>query len=501
MTKFKDNISLAFYRIIMIFSLIIIFISIAQLSNENDFGYKNLEIISRNTTSDLFKKDLNKRISFSKGKTIVNLLFNILSYFYLSMRLNPNKHINHTIFTIISLILFAFYLIELILNCKSITDYKEFDYDHYFIENDLNKGNKEIFENLKKKGKENLKMDSAIVAFVVFKIVCFFISAYFGCEGEIECKYDCFTIFTSYFISNISLDEENSSYNNNINNDNSNLETRIYNLKNEIEKIKEEKKKLKTKITNLEQNIQKYKKEKIELNKDNNKFKQYNNIIKLIKYYINKKYRQEIPSNSILDIFIKEINKKFKENINKNQLKKFRCMYVQDKLNENLICPISADRFINPVITPEGQTFDKNKIETSLDRNKINPITKKPLKINQLVLNKKILELLELSQNYADNFDDIACQKLKEILKDENGRYYTNPIVVSSGTNIGNTIEGNSSNKNYKNLIIKALIDEVRELLDENFETVDEIKIKNINTVIRYQRNEDIINSEDTSII
>ena len=51
----------------------------------------------------------------------------------------------------------------------------------------------------------------------------------------------------------------------------------------------------------------------------------------------------------------------------------------------------------------------------------------------------------------------------------DEGKYYENPIVLSSGEKIGTTAEGNKDQK-YKNLIIKSLIDQLGEILDEYFQ-------------------------------
>ena len=80
------------------------------------------------------------------------------------------------------------------------------------------------------------------------------------------------------------------------------------------------------------------------------------------------------------ELLIKEINKEFKENIQLNNSKKIAIIYIKEKLEEYLTCPISNDIFSNPYIAPEGQTFDKMKIYESLEKNKLNPITRNPLK-------------------------------------------------------------------------------------------------------------------------
>ena len=177
------------------------------------------------------------------------------------------------------------------------------------------------------------------------------------------------------------------------------------------------------------------------------------------------------------ELLIKEINKEFKENIQLKNIKKIAIIYIKEKLEEYLTCPISNDIFLNPYIAPEGQTFDRMKIYEYLEKNELNPITRNPLKKEQLKLNKKVLDLVELYKNNQHNFNEKACSSLKFLLKNENNKYYENPIVLSSGENIGKTIEEKSKNskksKKYKNIIIKSLIEDLKDILDEYIPNID----------------------------
>ena len=195
------------------------------------------------------------------------------------------------------------------------------------------------------------------------------------------------------------------------------------------------------------------------------------------------------------EILIKEINKEFKENIQLNNIKKIAKIYIKEKLEEYLTCPISNDIFSNPYIAPEGQTFDKMKIYESLEKNKLNPITRNPLKKEKLKLNKKVLDLVELYNDKKDNFDEETCSRLKFLLKNEKtNKYYENPTVLSSGENIGITIE-EKSNK-YKNIIIKSLIEDLKDILDEYIPNMDKKKGNKLLNGISYRES-----SEDLKIL
>ena len=197
----------------------------------------------------------------------------------------------------------------------------------------------------------------------------------------------------------------------------------------------------------------------------------------IIKYYIYNKYKDNDFQDLTLENLINEIYKKYKEKINKKKIKKISYMYIKDKLLENLTCPISQDIFINPYITPEGQTFNKYYIDKYIEIDGKNPLTKLPLEKRDLILNKKVLDLLELYDNNKNKFNKTICNELKNILKNENGNYYNNPIIIEFGEHKGETTEGNNNNNRYINLIIKSLIDQIGDLLEEDFKIFDEIHI------------------------
>jgi len=60
------------------------------------------------------------------------------------------------------------------------------------------------------------------------------------------------------------------------------------------------------------------------------------------------------------------------------------------------ICPITQEALIDPVIDPEGNTFERAAIMQWLVDNKTSPITRNNLEIDDLVTNRAILEIIEL---------------------------------------------------------------------------------------------------------
>ena len=282
------------------------------------------------------------------------------------------------------------------------------------------------------------------------------------------CPMDCEDCIELFLTSENGQNRENSNkINVEINNEKRKFTTEIFKIKNENEKLKK-------KIENLEI--------------ENDKYKKKERILFLTKYYILTKYKTQLFTESMLENFIKDINKKFKENIEINNMKKIAIMYIKEKLIENLTCPISQDIFVNPYIAPEGQTFDKIKIYQVIETKGLNPLTNSKIKINQLILNRKVLDLVEFYKDNKDNFNENACLILKEILKNNENKYYENPIVLSSGENMGNTVEGYSDNNNYKNLIVKSLIEQLGEILDEYFQNNSNKKIKAKISKVIFQR-------------
>ena len=164
-------------------------------------------------------------------------------------------------------------------------------------------------------------------------------------------------------------------------------------------------------------------------------------------------------------------------------------MYIKEKLEENLTCPISQQIFINPYITPEGQSFDKAKIEEAIENNGRNPLTKNKLESNELRQNNKARELLEI---YAEFNDDInALEKLNDILKKNENEYYKNPVVEENG----DTREGKSNEDQYRNLILKTLIEQISELLNEDFNFLDEMNNEG-NKIVPYRNKRSFPSSE-----
>ena len=119
-----------------------------------------------------------------------------------------------------------------------------------------------------------------------------------------------------------------------------------------------------------------------------------NKKIEVILWYVKKKYNKSYPPDIIYQILTKEMKEKFKININNSsKIKEIFLFYIKEKFIECLTCPLTADIFLNPVTTPEGQTFDKNYLLKELEKTGKNPLARSPLNENHLVENKLVRDL------------------------------------------------------------------------------------------------------------
>ena len=104
------------------------------------------------------------------------------------------------------------------------------------------------------------------------------------------------------------------------------------------------------------------------------------------------------------------------------KLKEFINCFLSD-LEKTLEWPIKLDKWIDPVITPSGVTYDRIWIERHLVKNKIDPWTKKRLTKKHLIPNRNIKSLLEVISKFKYTFNEEnrreIMQKNYEKIKEE----------------------------------------------------------------------------------
>ena len=75
--------SMSLLRLLNVLTLIIICILIAQLCNDNEYGYKSLNSIDSEKTMSKFRSLIEDRIQFSKDINYINLVFNFVIFFFI----------------------------------------------------------------------------------------------------------------------------------------------------------------------------------------------------------------------------------------------------------------------------------------------------------------------------------------------------------------------------------------------------------------------------------
>ena len=65
------------------------------------------------------------------------------------------------------------------------------------------------------------------------------------------------------------------------------------------------------------------------------------------------------------------------------------------------ICPITHEPVTDPVIDPDGYTYERSAIEEWIRLKGESPITRRPLRLNQLVPNRAVREEINLNRNNA----------------------------------------------------------------------------------------------------
>ncbi|CAF3848769.1 unnamed protein product, partial [Rotaria sordida] len=85
-----------------------------------------------------------------------------------------------------------------------------------------------------------------------------------------------------------------------------------------------------------------------------------------------------------------------------------------------LQCPITYELFHDPVLTPDGHTYERQAIEQWIRSHGTSPITRQPLSIEQLYPNRKIIEaMICLVSNHIVH-GDLACRNVLIFRFDEN---------------------------------------------------------------------------------
>jgi U-box domain len=83
-------------------------------------------------------------------------------------------------------------------------------------------------------------------------------------------------------------------------------------------------------------------------------------------------------------------------------------------LPDGFYCPISAEVMVDPVISPDGHTFERMAIEHWVRANGTNPISRDPLPLNSLRRNNNLYDLIQLEKNKLDSARHPSIIRWKE---------------------------------------------------------------------------------------
>ena len=183
-----------------------------------------------------------------------------------------------------------------------------------------------------------------------------------------------------------------------------------------------------------------------------------------------KKYNRTFAFDSVYQNLLTEVKNKCNININRAKLKEIFLFYIKEKFTECLSCPLTADIFLNPMITPEGQTFDKSYLLKEIQKTGKNPLTRKNLNEAQLIENKLVRDLCEIFRANYDKFSMEDLLEMRNLLINKNTKkFYINPVIIKFGYKKGETEESNNKNEEYYNKIILNLIEQNKDILNNEF--------------------------------
>ena len=499
-----------------------IILASVQLGKQKGYGYDELLSMLDNNQllleinqkkCDEYIKDIKSKKNISKAKTIITLIYNSIALLFIVIRIK-NLRVNCLFDILISVYLMAGFIIELVIVSLSLSYYNQTDYDSdnfkkCNIFNDTLLISEEIFEEAFIESQWVIKIDKGIIS-----IVCIYFIPIFGYSISLLCKLcdhpyelDCFNhnfccakcYGNDYeslkkeneylrrrndelVLENNSLKRLNEEANNSISerkkieDEIKIIDTNDFKNKFHEKKFLEENADLKAKIIDYENQLTQLKtyinNQAIEIKNlkdsslENSKQKEMKYILKkkeelqmkAIEFYLKEEKEKDFKNNnnqSFLKILLlKEINEKYGLFLDLENFKKIGLYYIKSRLTEHLTDKKNLKLLSDPVIQKDGITLERANV----------------IQGNEFVENKLVSKIIEILNKKKD-FEMIDFITIKILLKNvKTNNFYDNPVVISNGNNIGETIESNDNDiQNYKNLLIKNIINDLRDLFEDNF--------------------------------
>jgi Mg-chelatase subunit ChlD len=131
---------------------------------------------------------------------------------------------------------------------------------------------------------------------------------------------------------------------------------------------------------------------------------------------------------------------------------------TMNPINQTFLCPITHVQMVDPVVDNEGNSYERNAITNWLSRNRISPITRSPLNINQLIPNRALKDLID-SQNKLVN-TDLSDDSTTFDSSDEESNKLSIDIKsnISEISNIYDTLISIKSNDSNKRLPLDIVV-------------------------------------------
>ena len=141
-------------------------------------------------------------------------------------------------------------------------------------------------------------------------------------------------------------------------------------------------------------------------------------------------------------------------------------VYIQKQLTECLTCPLTKKIFVDPLIAPNGETFETDDV---LDKMNSSGNIGNNLNIDELIQNKLVAKISKIIRTNKDFNLDTLIEIRKLLINPDTKTFYSNPYVIWEGEKLGDTAEKENGEINYENKIIKNIMEQIGELLSDEF--------------------------------
>ncbi|CAF1528862.1 unnamed protein product [Rotaria sp. Silwood1] len=113
-----------------------------------------------------------------------------------------------------------------------------------------------------------------------------------------------------------------------------------------------------------------------------------------------------------------------------------------------LRCPITYELFRDPVLAPDGHTYERHAIEQWIQNHGTSPITRQPLFVEQLYPNRKVKELVDV-------FETLLLQKDYQFILDVDVKKKGRPLFQTIGKTIYDAEWLHDNNNRPKIILLK----------------------------------------------